>query len=185
MTLPTNNVYPLVTTFRSVDDINKYLRDLVFALEDRDVQLADATNGDMRGSAFQQREKWTPVLKGATTAGTFTYTQQVGWVFRQGLIVDVWFDIIWTAQAGAAGNLYVELPYKVALSSGKPFVGPLQTATIVYGAGQSVLTINAIPSTFRGEIWSSGTGTATANIAVAAAGQLIGHVRYIGVADER
>ena len=185
MTLPTTNVYPLVTTFRSADDINKYLRDLVFALEDRDDQIADAINGEIRGNAFVQRENWTPTLKGATTPGSFTYTQQVGWVFRQGLFTDVWFDIIWTNSGAAAGNLYVELPYRVALSNGKPFVGTLQTSTINYGAGQSVLTINAIPNTYRGEVWSSGSTTATANIAVAAAGQLIGHVRYIGVADER
>lgn len=186
MTLPTNNLYPIVnTSFRDNEEIRKYLRDLIFALEERDSQLADAINGDIRSNAFVQREQWTPVLKGSVTAGTFTYTQQVGWVFRQGLFVDVWFDIIWTANAGAAGNLYVELPYKVALSSGKPFVGPLQTATIAYGAGHTVLTINAIPNTFRGEIWASGSAVATANIAVAAAGQLIGHVRYLGVADER
>lgn len=185
MTLPTSNIYPAVTTFRAMDDLTKYLRDLVFALEDRDEQLADAINGDIRGNAFTQREQWTPVLKGATTAGTFTYTHQIGWVYRQGLLVDVWFDILWTAQAGAAGNLYVELPYRVAVSAGKPFVGPLQTATIGYGAGQTVLNVNAIPNTFRGEIWSSGSAAATANIAVAAAGQLIGHVRYMGVADER
>ena len=185
MTLPTGQIYPTVRTIRTLDDVDGYFRDLIFALEDRDEQLADAINGDIRGNAFVQRQKWTPVLKGTAVAGTFTYTQQIGWVLRQGLIVDVWFDIIWTANAAAAGNLYVELPYKVATSSGKPFVGVLQTATIAYGAGQSVLTVNAIPGTFRGEIWSSGSGTPTANIAVAAAGQLIGHVRYIGVADER
>lgn len=184
MTLPSNNIYPLVTTFKNVDDASKYIRDLVFALETRDEQLADAINGDIRGNAFTQRQNWTPTLKGSATAGVFTYSQQVGWVLRQGLIVDAWFDIIWTANAGAVGNLYVELPYKAATSSGKPFVGPLQTATINYIAGQTVLTVNAIPGTYRGEIWSSGSTTATANIAVAAAGQLIGHVRYIGVANE-
>ena len=185
MTLPTGQIYPTVREIKSMDDVNRYFNDLIFALEDRDEQLADAVNGQIRGNAFTQRQQWTPVLKGATTAGTFTYTHQIGWVFRQGLLVDVWFDILWTAQAGAAGNLYVELPYKVATSTGKPFVGPLQTATIGYGAGQTVLNVNAIPSTFRGEIWSSGSAAATANIAVAAAGQLIGHVRYLGVADER
>lgn len=184
MTLSTQNIYPLITTFEKFDDVNKYMRDLIFALENRDTQLAGSINGDIRGNAFSQRQKWTPTLKGTSTEGAFTYTQQVGWVLRQGLIVDVWFDIIWTANISAVGNLYVELPYKVAISDGKPFVGPLQTATIGYGAGQSVLTVNAIPNTYRGEIWSSGSGTATANIAVAGAGQLIGHIRYIGVADE-
>lgn len=185
MTLPTSNIYPVISAFNSIEDIDKYIRDLVFTLEDRDEQLADAINGDIRANVFVQRENWTPVLKGTTTEGNFTYTQQVGWVFRQGLIVDAWFDVIWTNAGAAAGNLYVELPYRVAVSGGKPFVGVLQTSTISYGAGKTLLNVNAIPNTFRGEIWSSGSGNATANIAVAGAGQLIGHIRYLGVADER
>lgn len=184
MTLPSNNIFPLINDFKSVEDANKYLRDLIFAMQQRDEQIAQAVNGDIRANAFTQRENWTPILKGTSSAGTFTYSYQVGWVLRQGLMTDVWFDILWTANTGATGNLYVELPYKVATSDQKPFVGILQTATLNYGAGQSVLTINAIPGTYRGEIWSSGSTNAMANIAVASAGQLIGHVRYIGVSDE-
>lgn len=184
MTLPSNHIYPLINDFKSIEDANKYIRDLIFSLQQRDEQLAQSVNGDIRGNAYTQRQNWTPILKGVTTPGTFTYSHQIGWVLRQGLIVDCWFDILWSANVGAVGNLYVELPYKVATSSQKPFVGVLQTATLNYGAGQSVLTINAIPSTYRGEIWSSGSTTATANIAVAAAGQLIGHCRYIGVQNE-
>ncbi len=88
------------------------------------------------------------------------------------------------ASGAAAGNLFLELPYEVANSEEKPFSSALQTSTIAYGAGNTVLSINAIPTTFRGEIWSSGSGVVTANVAVAPAGQLIGHVRYIGVANE-
>lgn len=185
MTIPTNIILPLRYDFEEMADVNKYLLDLIYKLEDMYTTIAQATNGDIRASCYLQRQQWIPVVKGATTPGTFTYTHQIGWAYRQGLLTDVWFDVAWSANAGAMGNLYVELPYKVANSDQKPFVGVLQTATLNYGAGQSVLTINAIPDSYRGEVWSSGSTTATANIAVAAAGQLIGHVRYIGVSDER
>ena len=184
MTLPTDNIYPIVTEFEDMEDARQYLLNLVFNLETRDEQIADEINGLIQGSSLVQQENWTPVLMGTTAAGTFTYTNQIGWSFRQGLLTDVWFDILWTAQSGATGNLFIELPYQVASSNGKPFVGPLQTETLSYGAGQTVLNINAIPSTYRGEIWSSGSGNATANIAVASSGHLIGYVRYIGVRDE-
>ena len=129
MTVPTNIVLPLRRDFGTKEDIDKYLVDLIFELQQMYEQLASGINGDIKSSYYLQRQQWTPILKGATTAGTFTYSHQIGWVFRQGLIVDVWFDILWTNQAGAAGNLYVELPYKVAVSDQKPFVGVLQTAT--------------------------------------------------------
>ena len=184
MTIPSNIIFPLRVDFNNLEDINRYLADLTFELQRMYEQIAQAVNGDILTSDGVQREQWTPILKGTGVAGTFTYTHQIGLVLRQGLLTDVWFDVLWTASGAAAGNLYIELPYQVANIAQKPFSATLQTATIAYGAGQSVLSINAIPDTFRGEIWSSGSGNPTANIAVAAAGQLIGHVRYLGVEDE-
>lgn len=184
MTIPTNIIFPLRGDFADLGDIDRYLSDVVFELQRMYEQLAQGINGDIRASVYTQRNEWTPILKGTAVAGTFTYNHQIGWSLRQGLIVDVWFDVSWSASGAAAGNLFLELPYRVARSNQKPFSEALQTSTIAYGAGKTLLSINAIPDSFRGEIWSSGSGAVTANIAVAAAGQLIGHIRYIGVQDE-
>ena len=163
-----------------VGHVNVYLRDLTFRLQRMYEDLANVANGSFTASSLKSDQLWTPFLRGTTTPGTFTYTHQVGWALRQGLMTDAWFDIAWTASGGAVGNLFIELPYKVFNASEKPFSSALQTSTIAYGAGKTVLSINAIPKTFRGEIWSSGSGVTTTNVPVAAAGQLIGHIRYIG-----
>ena len=184
MTIPTNIIFPLRGDFSNFEDIDRYLSDVVFELQRMYENLAQGINGDIRASAYTQRNQWTPILKGTGVAGTFTYNHQIGWVLRQGLLIDVWFDVSWSASGAAAGNLFIELPYEVANSDQKPFSEVLQTSTIGYGGGNTLLSINAIPNTFRGEIWSSGSGAVTANVAVAAAGQLIGHIRYIGVQDE-
>lgn len=184
MTLPSNIIFPLRVDFNDLADVDRYLGDLTFELQRMYENLAQGINGDIRGSAFTQRNRWTPVLKGTTVEGTFTYTHQIGWTLRQGIIVDSWFDIEWTDSGAATGNLFIELPYEVANSEEKPFSSALQTSTIDYGAGRTILSINAIPNTFRGEIWSSGSTVATANVVVAAVGQLIGYVRYIGKANE-
>jgi hypothetical protein len=184
MTLPINNILPMRTDFKSVEDVDRYIRDLVFALQQRDEQVVSVVNGDIRGNAFTQRQNWKPVLKGSVTPGTFTYTQQIGWVLRQGTITDVWFDVAWSSAGAAAGNLYVELPYKVALSDQMPFVGVCQPSDIDYGAGHTDIVVNAIPSSYRGEFWVTGSTATTANLGVAASGRLIGHVRYIGVQNE-
>jgi hypothetical protein len=184
MTIPENDLLPIVTDFKSYQDVTIFLRALLFALEERDDEIIDVVNGSIRADVFTDMDQWIPYLYGTTTPGTFTYTKQTGWSLRQGLYVDIWFDLQWTANAGSVGNLYLQLPYIVANSNNMPFVGTIQSSTIVYGAGQTVLTINAIPNTYRGEIWSSGSGNATANIGIPAAGRLIGHLRYIGQRNE-
>jgi len=153
----------------------EYQRELIKRLEQMYEDMTQNINGDIRD--------FTPILKDTATATTYTYTHQVGWYLRQGLMVDVWFDVTWSAidSGTPTGNLYVELPYEVFDAQQKPFVGVLQTSTLAYGTGLTVLTINGIPGTFRGEIWGSGSGATTANVtANTAAGQLIGHIRYVG-----
>jgi len=184
MTLPTDTVYPNFEPTEEIGTLNEYIEDLVEVLQDRDTEISLTVNGKILSSFLNPPDQWQPTLYGSTVAGNFTYEERVGWCLRQGLMTDVYFDLRWSANGGATGNLYIELPYRVANSTSKPFVGVVQTATLAYGAGQSYLTLNAIPNTYRCEIWSSGSGNATANISAVPAGQLIGHVRYIGVDNE-
>ena len=181
MTLPTTINLPLRVDYSSFEDINRYLADFTYEIQSMYEQLAQGVNGDIKANVYTQKENWTPTLKGTGVAGSFTYANQIGWVLRRGLHVTVWFDVRWTVSGAAAGNLYLELPYKVANSAQKPFSNTIQPSSLAYGAGVSTLHINAISNTFRGEIWTSGSGIATANFAVAGSGQLIGSLSYMGV----
>jgi hypothetical protein len=59
---------------------------------------------------------FTPVLKGGTTAGTFTYTTQLGRYTRIGRMVYIDVNVTVTgASVAPAGNLYITLP-KTAIS---------------------------------------------------------------------
>lgn len=180
MTLPTNIILPLRTDY-SDEDLDRYIRDVVFQIQDFYEQVADNVNGFIRNNAEVDQAVWTPTLAG-TGSGTFTYTQQAGWSIRQGIFTEIFFDIIWSSTT-ATGNLYVELPYKVTFSDGMPFVGVLQPSSIGFGGGTN-LVINGIQNSYRGEIWSVGSGAVTANLAVPASGRLIGTLRYIGLEDE-
>ena len=147
-------------------------------------QLAQGINGDIRADFGKGRQLWTPILKGTGTAGTFTYNHQAGWTLRRGLITDVWGDVSWSSAGTAAGNLFVELPYKVALSNQKPFVGVVQSSVFTYTGGTGIV-INGISDTYRGELWNTGSGFTTANQSVVSSGQIIFNIRYIGQAEER
>lgn len=185
MTLPSTIIFPLRPESLSGDleSVQNYLRELTVALQDSYEQTASNVNGDIKASAFSEDSLWTPTLAGTTVAGTFTYTHQVGWSLRQGLITDVWFDIGWSSSGAAAGNLYIVLPYQVAVSDEKPFVGVCQSSAFTYTGGTGVV-VNSIPDTYRAELWNVGSGFTTANQTVVNSGQIIGHLRYIGQANE-
>jgi len=188
MTVPENWNFPLHTErilALPKDQQEKYFRELIFDLQRMYEQLADGINGDIRSYASESPKTWTPTL-GSSASETFTYSgggHQVGWIWRHGIFVDVWFDVKWTAASGTAGNLYLELPYEVATSDQKPFVGVVQASSVTYTGGAD-LVINAIPDTYTGEFWYTGTGVASANQVSVATGQLAGHLRYIGKANE-
>ena len=164
------------------DSVIKYLEELTYRISDVYESLAQHINGDIRLDTGNVDELWTPTLQGSTS-GTFTYDNQYGWIIRRGLMVELWFDIKWTAAGTAANNLYLELPYKVANANGKPFVGVVQPSGITVTGGTDIV-INAIPNTYRGEFWNTGSAFTTANQSVVASGQLIGFLRYIGQRDE-
>lgn len=183
MTLPINIKFPPV---QQSENLNKYLEELTISLEEMYEDLAQTINGDIFANAFIGSENWTPVLKdSANAATTFTYDHQIGWCLRQGLITDCWFDVKWTANSGAiTGNMFVELPYKVALTDEKPFIGICQPSIFAFTGGTACV-LNAISDTYRCEVWNTGDGFTTANQGSVAAGQLIGHIRYIGQEIER
>jgi len=180
MSLPTNITLPLRVNYQDESDINRYLSDLVYELQSMYESIADNVNGFIRNEAEIDQAKWTPTLAG-TVAGAFTYSSQYGWSIRQGIYTEIFADVSWTATT-ATGNLYLELPYRVTITNGMPFVGIVQPSSVTFAG--SNLVINAISDTYRGEIWSIGSGLATANLAVPASGRLIIHLRYIGLEDE-
>lgn len=189
MTLPSTIILPLHTDrIESGEprELSDYMRDLVFELQNMYESLAGVVNGNIRADYDITQASWLPILKGSTTAGTFTYTHQVGYSLRRGIITDVWFDIEWSSAGTAAGNLIIELPYKVAkvsTSGTKPFIGVVQSSNVTFTSGTDIV-VNAMPNTFDGEFWNVGDGVATANQGIDGTGQLIGHVRYIGQQNE-
>lgn len=181
MTLPQEIMLPLPKKEEAEGEAivnDDYIKELVNDLQEIYRDTTEVVNGSW--------DTFEPVLKDTASAAEYTYTRQFGVYVRNGLTIDYWFDVQWSAivpppSPVPTGNLYIELPYVSLDMGGMPFPGVLQTSTLAYGAGLTVLTINAIPNTSRGEIWGSGDGATMANVtANTAAGTLIGHIRYAG-----
>ncbi len=183
MTLPTSNILPLHSGKIRAGGagLERYFRDLVFTLQDQYQQIAFAVNGEIRNNAEQGNQQYIPTISGTTTAGEGTYTRQIGWVLRQGLLTDVWFDISWSAHTGT-GSLSVDMPYLSALGSGNPFIGTMNTQTITFsGYVVGVMLTDSRTMTLIDSI----SGATDANIAMLGAASLRGHIRYVGQAIER
>jgi hypothetical protein len=165
--------------------VDEAVYEVVKSIEDINERFSEQINGSTRSDYFGTSEKWSPILKDTANSGTtFTYAHQRGYVIRKGLVVDLWFDVQWTGNTGAiTGNMYVELPYVVALTNSMPFVGVLQASGIAFTGG-SYLVLNAINNTRRGEVWYVGSAIATGNQASSATGRLIGNIRYVGKQNE-
>jgi len=181
MTLPSTIDLPLRVDYQNGEDLDRYLRDLVYELQDMYESITENVNGSIRNYADTDQTKWIPTLNGAT-AGTFVYTKQVGWSVRQGIYTKLFFDIEWTSTT-ASGSLYLDLPYKVTLSDGTPFIGVTMFSSMNLGLYTN-LVINAIPDTYKGEIWATATNLPTVNMIVVASGRIAGSIEYIGVSDE-
>ena len=178
MTLPIDIILPLrPEQIKSGDpaDLELYMRDLVNSLTDMYQSMVQNIDGTL--------QQYTPTIRGSVTAGTGTYTAQTGWYLRQGIIVDVWFDIVWTAHTGT-GNAIITLPYKVAKSPNstlvRPFAGTLGSSVIPFAAGYTSLICEAEPDTFNCNGIEYGSGVPFINTGVTPVGRYIGHVRYPG-----
>lgn len=181
MTLPSNIILPLRTDYPE-EDMDRYLRDLIYQIQNFYENISENVNGFIRNNAEIDQAVWIPTIAGSSSSGSTTYTSQAGWSIRKGIFTEIFFDISWSSTS-ATGNLYVELPYIVTISDGIPFVGVLQPSSIGYGGGTN-LVINASPNSYRGYIYRTGSGIVTSQISVPGSGRLIGNLRYIGLEDQ-
>jgi hypothetical protein len=182
LTVPIDLDLPIRPLTENPEELSKYITDLTYTLERSYQRTAEGINGYIKTEFAQQDERFTPTLNGSTS-GTFTYVHQNGWVFKQGLIVDFWFDVQWSATT-AAGNLQINLPYIVANTANLPFVGVVQPSAIAYTGGTEMV-VNANSNSYIATFYNTGSGFTTAPQSVTASGRVIGHLRYISQQDER
>jgi len=140
MTLPITTILPIHSERikEGGDSLDKYFRELIFSLQRQYEDVAQAVNGDVRRSVDSGNTQFVPKIRdSADDTTTFNYNHQIAYVLRQGISVDYWFDVEWISVSSGTtgGNMYVDLPYKVAIIAQKPFVGVLQSSVFTYTAG--------------------------------------------------
>jgi len=147
----------------------------------KDLRNELTANYEKQSRAINGNEdRWTPVIEGSTTDGVGTYTNQIGYYYRQGLMTDVWFFITWSAHTGT-GNMRVTLPLKIRRAAENFFVGELEITGLTLNANYTYATIQGENDSRLAYIMENGGGQTLQNIAVFnGAAEMRGHLRYIG-----
>jgi len=164
-------------------DLSGYMRELVGALNDQYNGLFQTVTGSISDDLGISGWQYTPIAVGSTAEGSGTYVaeHQTSYVMRQGIFVDAYVDIAWTAHTGT-GNLVIEMPYQCVAYDNYPFIGTVMSENLVFNG---YLCGVMEPGTRNMSVVDVQSGGAFAPVAVSNfATTLRIHIRYPGVEVE-
>ncbi len=104
---------------------------------------------------------WTPVVVGDGSAGTATYSTQVGIYYQIGNLVTVWCEVVWTVHTGTGGLTITGFPG--LYNGGANICGPCFMDQLTIGAGILWYTALLSPSA-NTAIYFQGTESGTSSI---------------------
>ena len=128
-----------------------------------------------RETVYTLAASYTPTYTGGTTAGTTTYTQQVGEYRRIGPVVVVAGRVAWTAATGT-GQARISLPIAAANISGMQWAASLWTSGVTYGGGPPQAQVTTTTDYLA--LWTPTSNATIAAVLMEAAGDIIFTVSY-------
>lgn len=159
--------------------------DVVEALKDSYRTLSTGLNGVFLTHYLEPPLQFIPKLTGETTAGEFNCSEQFAYVYRQGTIVDYWFQVRWSSQSGATGTLQMSIPYLPDKGDNTfAFRGMGILDSMSYGAGYTQTDCALFPDRTSIVFGVFGSGVTGGSISVKNSGKIHGHLRYKGRFNE-
>lgn len=125
---------------------------------------------------FSEEGTWTPTYLGATTAGTTTYTTQVGAYVRKGNEVTATGRVTWTAATGTGVAVLGGLPFTSRNTTNLRYPVTLWMSAITFGGSfvMGLLAENATAFT----LYTTTTNAASTQLNVEAAGDIDFTITY-------
>lgn len=129
--------------------------------------------------AFQgEKETWEPIVQGGTSAGAGTYTEQYGYYFRQGAMVDLYFSVAWSAHTGT-GDLEIVTPFISQRFFENTWIGSVEaTGSYTWPTSTTHLVTRMEQDTRNLQLVGSGSGVASAVVQLAGTGSFKGSCRF-------
>jgi len=146
-------------------------------VDDQSIRIIRELRHRMNRTAAPPRPRYledtyTPTYLGGTTAGVTTYTfQDAAWT-RNGRVITVRGQVVWSAATGT-GNAQISLPMAAV---GGNFTGALYLNGVTFAAGSPEMLITSGNSFFT--MGSPTTNAGPTTVAIEAAGNVIFTVTY-------
>lgn len=144
------------------------------------VLTSDGTNWTSAGSDTS----WTPTILGASTAGTATYSAQIGKYSKIGPLVFVTFILTWTSGTGTGNLLVGGLPVNIINTAGLRTTGTLQMAGgATIPANTVTLQVISAGDASQTQLFLQVTSSAgnSGGVQYSAAGSAIGSIWYFAL----
>jgi hypothetical protein len=120
---------------------------------------------------------WTPTYIGNSTAGTTSYSSQVGWYTKIGNLVTVGFYLNFSSATGT-GNVNIGgLPF-LSGSGSTYMTGALMTGNIDWPNGYTMATLYKLPGTSYFEIYCSADNVGWTQLTMEPGGEILGGCTY-------
>lgn len=156
----------------------------IYLTDDSKEQKREITNfyRDIASEVNGTFKEFTPVLYGSTTAGTLTYTNQTGFYYRKGIMVDLFLSVDFTAIGGAVGSIQIDLPFFSKQLISTPWNACCYTSGLSFSANYTNAFLVLEQNSRTATLFENGSGqTAQAlTFATAGTGGIKCHLRYIG-----
>jgi hypothetical protein len=110
---------------------------------------------------------WTPVIEGTSTAGSGTYTSQIGHYTKIGRLVFFSADIAWSAHTGTGNMRIAGLPFTIGQSGNPPI--DIWSSNITY-SNQLKALLGSSGTTI--DLYTQSTGAALALLPIDTAGEI-------------
>lgn len=146
------------------------MSDLVLQSQAKSLEYYLRTYFPRYGSAIEDVTAYTPTYLGASTAGTTTYSTQVGWYTRFGRRVDFNGRVIWTNATGT-GTAIVSIPFTSDATANMRHTVGVYTTNVTFANGS--VQAHIAPNTAFFVMLSPATNAAGTAIAVETAGDII------------
>lgn len=158
------------------NNVLNFLNATPYDLSGGQIKFPATQNPSSDPNTFDDYEEgiWSPVVSGAGTAGTFTYTLQTGSYVKKGKEVSFVGRVAWSSYSGPVGGVLISLPMAAQTKTSESTLVHLVGDGITFDAGytQSLGLIVSAASTIS--LYETGSNKTTspngiANVAAAGA----------------
>jgi hypothetical protein len=137
----------------------------------------------LRESIEGYTEEFEGVIFGSSADGVGTYTSNDCYYVRRGTVIDLFYNIVWSAHTGT-GDLRIKLPFFEKGFASPVSISPIVVDNMTWPSGNHYLVVEGQPDQDYAIIKSCKTAAASQTVQMDGSAGISFHHRYIGQVEK-